>query len=83
MNAADIRHSLSSFYDDIWNRHDGSALDSLLSPKFTFRGSLGRTCRGHAEFAKYVSIESRNVVPTWNYLATQEESSSWNQIRRS
>lgn len=56
MNAADIRRCVSSFYDDIWNRYDESAMASLLATEFTFRGSLGRTCQGHAEFAKYVNM---------------------------
>ncbi|MFN0196112.1 MAG: ester cyclase [Planctomycetaceae bacterium] len=59
MTSADIRTSVSSFYEDIWNRHDGSALASLLSSEFMFRGSLGQTCQGHAEFAEYVGMIHR------------------------
>ena len=61
MNAADIRKSVNSFYADIWNRHDGSAMASLLTTAFTFRGSLGRTCQGHAEFAEYVGMVHQSL----------------------
>lgn len=59
MMATDIRKSVNSFYADIWNRHDASAMASLLTTEFTFRGSLGRACQGHAEFAEYVNMVHR------------------------
>jgi len=48
------RQIVEAFYADIWNRNDKSRIPELLQPGFTFRGSLGSTCVGHAEFASYV-----------------------------
>jgi steroid delta-isomerase-like uncharacterized protein len=42
------------FYDEIWNRPDVSVVPEILAPDFTFRGSLGVTKIGHAEFIDYV-----------------------------
>jgi steroid delta-isomerase-like uncharacterized protein len=42
------------FYDEIWNRPDVSVVPEVLAPDFTFRGSLGSTRVGHAEFIDYV-----------------------------
>jgi len=47
---------VESFYADIWNRHDKSAIPKLLCADFTFRGSLGPSKVGHEEFAGYVDF---------------------------
>ena len=47
---------VESFYADIWNRHDKSAIPTLLCADFTFRGSLGPSKVGHDEFAGYVDF---------------------------
>ena len=47
---------VESFYADIWNRHDKSAIPRLLCADFTFRGSLGPSKVGHEEFASYVDF---------------------------
>lgn len=47
---------VESFYADIWNRHDKSAIQELLCAEFTFRGSLGPSKVGHDEFAGYVDL---------------------------
>src|SRR2546421_9271543 len=51
-----IRTVVQSFYADIWNRRDKSKIAVLLSPNFTFRGSLGETRTGHDGFASYVDF---------------------------
>lgn len=50
------RARVEAFYHDIWNRHDAAAIPALLRDGFTFRGSLGQSRRGHAEFAEYVDF---------------------------
>ncbi len=47
---------VEAFYREIWNRHDAAVIPVLLREEFTFRGSLGQTRRGHAEFAGYVDF---------------------------
>ena len=47
---------VQKFYADVWNRHDKSVIPSLLRSDFTFRGSLGPSKIGHAEFACYVDF---------------------------
>jgi steroid delta-isomerase-like uncharacterized protein len=44
---------VQQFYDRIWNAGDENVA-ALLTPEFSFRGSLGTTTRGHAEFLDYV-----------------------------
>ena len=51
-----IRAVVESFYADVWNRHDKSRIPALLSPQFTFRGSLGDLKRGHDGFAAYLDF---------------------------
>ncbi len=42
-----------SFYDDLWNRWDDGLVPAVLSPMFAFRGSLGTSTRGLAEWRGY------------------------------
>jgi steroid delta-isomerase-like uncharacterized protein len=49
-----IDRQVRRFYDEIWNRPDLSVVPEILAPDVTFRGSLGPTKVGHAEFADYV-----------------------------
>jgi predicted ester cyclase len=44
---------VAQFYARIWNAGDEDVGD-LLAPDFAFRGSLGTTAHGHAEFLEYV-----------------------------
>jgi predicted ester cyclase len=50
-----MRDLVASFYEDIWNRGDLSAIPTLLREDFKFRGSLGAERKGHAGFAAYVN----------------------------
>lgn len=54
MAAPALPELVGAFYDELWNRHDLSAMARLLREDFTFRGSLGAERRGHAGFAAYV-----------------------------
>lgn len=42
------------FYKDMWDHADVSLIPEIFHPDFTFRGSLGPTLVGHAQFADYV-----------------------------
>jgi steroid delta-isomerase-like uncharacterized protein len=44
------------FYHELWNRFDKSLIPELLTADFRFRGSLGQTKTGHAQFAEYVDF---------------------------
>lgn len=41
------------FYEDLWNRWDDGAVDEVLSPDFSFRGSLGRTVEDRTGWREY------------------------------
>ena len=56
MDTSAYKTVVHDFYADVWNRHDKSAIPRLLRPDFTFRGSLGQSRVGHAEFADYVDF---------------------------
>lgn len=47
---------VQQFYERIWDAGDLSAVPELLSPEFTFRGSLGHEMRGHEAFKNYVQM---------------------------
>lgn len=59
MEPAASKAVVHRFYAEVWNRHDRSAIPSLLQPDFTFRGSLGQSTTGYAEFADYVDFVHR------------------------
>ena len=42
-----------AFYEDLWNRWDDALVDSVLSPTFEFRGSLGTSTAGRAGWRSY------------------------------
>src|SRR3984957_2372210 len=42
------------FYKEMWGHADKSLIPAIFHPNFTFRGSLGPTLTGHAQFAGYV-----------------------------
>ena len=48
--AAELVHS---FYDNLWNRWDDALVESLLSPGFEFRGSLGTSTVGRDGWRSY------------------------------
>lgn len=45
---------VEAFYQRIWNDGDVDAAADLLTPDFSFRGSLGNETRGREEFKGYV-----------------------------
>ncbi len=49
-----IRELVESSYEDLWNRQDPSRLHDILTPSFSFRGSLGVEKTGPEEFWDYV-----------------------------
>jgi predicted ester cyclase len=53
---------VETFYSQIWNRDDLSAISALLSKDFRFRGSLGSELRGHDAFGVYVRSVRRALA---------------------
>ena len=49
----DTRQLVQAFYIELWNRWDDDAVDTVLAPDFTFRGSLGNETRGRAGWREY------------------------------
>jgi len=45
---------VEDFYERIWNDGNVDAAAELLTPEFSFRGSLGKEMRGREEFKMYV-----------------------------
>ena len=48
------KETVRVFYKEMWDRADKSLIPRIFHEGFTFRGSLGPTLVGHAEFAGYV-----------------------------
>ncbi len=49
----DMVELVDSFYRDLWNRWDDTAIDRVLSGDFAFRGSLGQETRGRDGWRRY------------------------------
>ena len=45
---------VEDFYERIWNDGNLDAAAELLTPEFSFRGSIGKETRGREEFKMYV-----------------------------
>jgi predicted ester cyclase len=52
---------VEAFYARIWNAGELSAASELLTPSFSFRGSLGAESQGPEDFTNYVR-EVRSVL---------------------
>jgi len=58
------------FYDDLWNRWEDAAVDEVLAPRFSFRGSLGTETvgrdgwRGYRNSIRAGSSDFHNTVVT-------------------
>jgi predicted ester cyclase len=50
------KEAVRVFYKDMWDNADTSLVPRLFHPEFTFRGSLGPTLAGHAQFIEYVHL---------------------------
>jgi predicted ester cyclase len=50
---------IERFYHEMWNRFDKAIISDILSEDLQFRGSLGQSVRGHAEFGEYVDFIQR------------------------
>ena len=48
------KETVRVFYKEMWDHADKSLIPAIFHPDFTFRGSLGPTLTGHAQFAGYV-----------------------------
>ena len=53
---------VEAFYQRIWNDGDLDAVTDLLTPEFSFRGSLGNEMRGREEFKGYVRCVHRALA---------------------
>lgn len=51
----DVQILVRRFYDEIWNRLELSTVEELLEEDLSFRGSLGQSLHGRADFLAYVS----------------------------
>lgn len=58
------------YYDELWNRWDYALIDEMISEAFVFRGSIGLTTQGRAEFKEYMNT-IRAAFP--DFLNTVEE----------
>ncbi|MFZ0214508.1 MAG: ester cyclase [Candidatus Dormiibacterota bacterium] len=47
------RALVGRFYEDLWNRWDDAAVDDVLAPGFSFRGSLGQETAGRDGWRSY------------------------------
>ena len=51
----DCKALVRRYYSEVWNKWSLPALEELISPDITFRGSIGAAVSGIAEFQQYVN----------------------------
>ncbi len=51
----DCKALVRRYYSEVWNQWSSPALEELISPDITFRGSIGTAVNGIAQFRHYVS----------------------------
>ena len=51
----DYKALVRRYYAEVWNAWSSHALEELISPDITFRGSIGAAVNGIAEFQQYVN----------------------------
>ncbi len=51
----DCKALVRRYYSEVWNQWSSPALEELISPDITFRGSIGTAVNGIAQFRQYVS----------------------------
>ena len=66
----DTRRLVRMFYADLWNRWDDAAVDTVLAPDFSFRGSLGNQTRGRDEWRQYRDLVRAGSSDFWNDVQT-------------
>src|SRR5271170_2549265 len=54
------RRLIERFYLEMWNHFDKTLFPDLLTEDLRFRGSLGQSMHGHAEFGEYVDFIQRS-----------------------
>jgi predicted ester cyclase len=59
------RRLVELWYHRMWNEWDMSMLPEIVHPDATFRGSLGRTMKGHAEIMDYI-CQVRRAFPDFH-----------------
>jgi len=65
------------FYEELWDHADKSLIPKIFHDGFTFRGSLGPTLVGHAQFAGYIDwITGSFGRYTTDILAMVEENNT-------
>jgi predicted ester cyclase len=53
------RALIERFYLEMWNRFDKTIIPDILTENVRFRGSLGQSKKGHAEFGEYIDFIQR------------------------
>ncbi len=51
----DCKALVRRYYSEVWNKWSLPALEELISPDITFRGSIGTAVNGIDQFRQYVS----------------------------
>ena len=59
------REVVVRFYRELWNAWRLELVDEIVAPEVRFRGSLGQTCEGRAQFRSYVE-DVRRAFPDWH-----------------
>jgi uncharacterized protein len=55
----EVRRLVVRWYEEMWNRWDYAAVDELVAPAISFRGSLGKAISGREAFKEYMrSVQS-------------------------
>jgi steroid delta-isomerase-like uncharacterized protein len=61
----DTKALVRRYYAEVWNMWNAAALEELISPDFTFRGSIGTAVNGIEQLRRYVS-KIRTAFPDFH-----------------
>ena len=66
----DNKKLVQTYYEKLWNEHDKSYIETLLSDDISFHGSLGVTTNGKKEFEEYMNMVEIGVPNLYHGIET-------------
>ena len=66
----DNKKLVQTYYEKLWNEHNKSYIETLLSDEISFHGSLGLTTNGKKEFEEYMNTVETGIPNLYHGIET-------------